>query len=177
MLEEAHAGTQGHGLAYLCWPHLACRFAATKGSAFVRQTGRAKTAASTTLCPHPLQPGRPRDIKVRLKPAGVLPVAHFPCLSLPTKPCPPPQVPAAPTSSSAPSPGLSWSQPSSWAARAGDLSKRHILPRFPSRCLGVQHPRLLESNGLCDRLAYPELNTSAHRDLFEQLTTRFYSNF
>ncbi|XP_047614114.1 disintegrin and metalloproteinase domain-containing protein 11 isoform X5 [Phacochoerus africanus] len=30
-------------------------------------------------------------------------------------------VPAAPTSSLAPSPGLSWLQPSSWAARAGDL--------------------------------------------------------
>lgn len=26
---------------------------------------------------------------MRLKRAGVLPVAHFPCLSLPTKPCPP----------------------------------------------------------------------------------------
>lgn len=119
--------TQGHGLADLWWPHLTCRFAATKGSASVSQTGQAKTVVFTTHCPRPLPPGRLRDTKVRLELASVVGSARFPCLSLPTKPCPPPQVPAVPTSSLAPSPGLFWSQPSSWAARAGDLSKTHAL--------------------------------------------------
>ena len=68
-------------------------FAATRGSVSVSQTGQAKTAVFTTHCPRPLPLGRLRDTKV----------------------------PAVPTSSLAPSPGLSWSQPSSWAARAGDL--------------------------------------------------------
>lgn len=139
--------TQGHGFAYLCWPHLTCRFAAMKGSAFASQTGQAKTAASITPCQRPLPLGRLRDTKVRLKLVGVACVARFPCLSLPTKPCPPPQVPAVPTSSLAPSPGLSWSQPSSWAARAGDLSKRHILPRFPSRCWGVSALQMASLTG------------------------------
>lgn len=128
MLEEACTGT------WPCLPMLpspTCRFAATKGSVSVSQTGQAKTAVFTTHCPRPLPPGRLRDTKVRLKLASTVCIARFPCLSLPTKPCPPPQVPAVPTSSLAPSPGLSWSQPSSWAARAGDLSKRHMLPRSP----------------------------------------------
>ncbi|XP_038532157.1 disintegrin and metalloproteinase domain-containing protein 11 isoform X15 [Canis lupus familiaris] len=72
---------------------LDCRSAAMKGSASVSQTGRAKTAAFTIPCPRLHPRGRQRDIRV----------------------------PAAPTSSSAPSRGLSWSQPSSWAAQAGDL--------------------------------------------------------
>lgn len=154
LLEEAHTEM---------WPCLSmlasptCRFAATRGSVSVSQTGQAKTAVFTTHCPRPLPLGRLRDTKVRLKLPSTVYVARFPCLSLPTKPYPPPQVPAVPTSSLAPSPGLSWSQPSSWAARAGDLSKRHMLPRSPNRCLGVRHPRLLEPNGLPDRLAHPEL--------------------
>lgn len=154
VLEGAHVGI------WPCLPMLAsctCRFAATKGSVSVSQTGQAKTAVFTTHCPRLLPLGRLRDTKVRLQLPNAVCVARFPCLYLPTKPCPPPQVPAVPTSSLAPSPGLSWSQPSSWAARAGDLSKRHMLPRFLSRCLGVQHPRLLEPNGLPDRLAHPEL--------------------
>ncbi|XP_027424063.1 disintegrin and metalloproteinase domain-containing protein 11 isoform X2 [Zalophus californianus] len=72
---------------------LDCRSAATKASASVSQTGQAKTAAFTTPCPRLPPRGRRRDTRV----------------------------PAAPTSSSAPSQGLSWLQPSSWEARAGDL--------------------------------------------------------
>ncbi|XP_043440667.1 disintegrin and metalloproteinase domain-containing protein 11 isoform X1 [Prionailurus bengalensis] len=72
---------------------LDCRSAATKGSASVSPTGQEKTAAFTTPCPRLHPRGRRRDIRV----------------------------PAVPTSSSAPSRGLSWLQPSSWAARAGDL--------------------------------------------------------
>lgn len=137
LLEEAHIGT------WPCLPTLAspvCRFAATKESVSVSQTGQAKTAVSTTHCPHLLPLGRLRDTKVRLKLPSPVCVARFPCLSLPTKPCPPPQVPAVPTSSLAPSPGLSWSQPSSWAARAGDLSKRHMLPRSPPDAWGFGTP-------------------------------------
>ncbi|XP_017526432.1 disintegrin and metalloproteinase domain-containing protein 11 isoform X3 [Manis javanica] len=72
---------------------LDCRSAATKGSASVSRTGQAKTAVSTTPCPRLHPRGRRRDIRV----------------------------PVAPTSSSAPSQGLSWLQPSSWVAQAGDL--------------------------------------------------------
>ncbi|XP_073745228.1 disintegrin and metalloproteinase domain-containing protein 11 isoform X9 [Callorhinus ursinus] len=85
---------------------LDCRSAATKASASVSQTGQAKTAAFTTPCPRLPPRGRRRDTRV----------------------------PAAPTSSSAPSQGLSWLQPSSWEARAGDLktSAGEGTPR-PSR--------------------------------------------
>lgn len=137
VLEGAHIGI------WPCLPMLAsltCRFAATKGSVSVSQTGQAKTAVFTTHCPRLLPLGRLRGTKVRLQLPSAVCVAHFPCLSLPTKPCPPPQVPAVPTSSLAPSPGLSWSQPSSWAARAGDLSKRHMLPRSPPGAWGFSTP-------------------------------------
>lgn len=133
LLGEAYTET------WPCLPMLAsptCRFAAMKGSVSVSQTGQAKTAVFTTRCPRPLPLGRLRDTKVRLKPPRTVCVTRFPCLSLPTKPCPPPQVPAVPTSSLAPSPGLSWSQPSSWAARAGDLSKRHICSLDLQQVLG-----------------------------------------
>ncbi|XP_038485151.1 disintegrin and metalloproteinase domain-containing protein 11 isoform X7 [Canis lupus familiaris] len=89
---------------------LDCRSAAMKGSASVSQTGRAKTAAFTIPCPRLHPRGRQRDIRV----------------------------PAAPTSSSAPSRGLSWSQPSSWAAQAGDLKT--------SAAEGTTRP----SRGQCD---------------------------
>lgn len=137
VLEGAHIGI------WPCLPMLAsptCRFAATKGSVSVSQTGQAKTAVFTTHCPQLLPLGRLRGTKVRLQLPSAVYVARFPCLSLPTKPCPPPQVPAVPTSSLAPSPGLSWSQPSSWAARAGDLSKRHMLPRSPPGAWGFSTP-------------------------------------
>ena len=124
------ASKRGQSPAYLDWPRPTSRSAAMKGSASVSQTGRAKTAASTTPCPRLHPPGRQRSIRVRPLLSGTglcllaLPVPANQALR-------PPQVPVAPTSSLAPSPGLSWLQPSSWAARAGDLSKRHSCPLSP----------------------------------------------
>lgn len=139
---------RGLGPAYLYWPHPTSRSAATKGSASVSQTGRAKTAVSTTPCPRLRPRGRQRDIRVRLELAGVgLCLSHSPCLPRPTPPCSPPQVPAAPTSSSAPSPGLFWLQPSSWVARAGDLSKTQIRPLHPLHPPGLSEPQAVGAEG------------------------------
>lgn len=136
MLRGAYKRRQG--LAHLTWPHFTSRSAAMRGSASVSRTGQAKTAVSTTPCPHLHPLGRQRDTRVRLVPVGVGPcLSHSPCLSLPTEPCPPPQVPVAPTSSLAPSPGLSWLRPSSWVAQAGDLSKRHTRSLCPLESSGV----------------------------------------
>lgn len=140
---------RGLGPAYLYWPHPTSRSAATKASASVSQIGRAKTAVSTTPCPRLRPRGRQRDIRVRLELARVgLCLSHSPCLPRPTPPCSPPQVPAAPTSSSAPSPGLFWLQPSSWVARAGDLSKTQIRPLHPLHPPGLSEPQAVGAEGI-----------------------------
>ena len=73
----------GQGPAHLYWPHPTSRSAAMKGNASVSQTGRARTAVSTTPCPRLCPQGRRRDIRVRLELAGVgsiFPVLHdCPC--------------------------------------------------------------------------------------------------
>lgn len=139
---------RARGPAHRDWPRPTSRSAATKGSASASRIGQAKTAAFTTPCRHLRPRGRRRNIRVRPARAEVgLCVFCLPRLSLPTEPCLPPQGPAAPTSSLAPSPGLSWLQPSSWAAQAGDLSKRHLPPYSPSCPGGYRNPRLLERRG------------------------------
>lgn len=61
----------GQGPAHLYRPHPTSRSAAMKGNASVSQTGRARTAVSTTPCPRLCPQGRRRDIRVRLELARV----------------------------------------------------------------------------------------------------------